>query len=242
MFRGESGIWEVVDGSWGSSIICGTRYHEVTKSTYFKFRHGRCHTVSQIFKFICTASLLEVDGDNTLMPGSDSKARKVKAVTDLIRSQSWSFNDFLIAFYSSGDASIATQQGSCLVKGDDTRFAPEELLGLWFDHCPSSSQSYLEHIIIDRASRIIVKEADKACALKSLSVSTTSVEADDLDKNFLLSKLETEYTGTLPHLWYLLNTVIASSNRSEQQKQQVAASKETRAAFVESSLGRSPAV
>ena len=170
------------------------------------------------------------------MLGNDSKACKVKEVTNLVRSQSWSFNDFLIAFYSSGDTSIATQRGSCLTKNDGARFAPEELLGLWFDHCPLGSQDYLEHVIVDRASRIIVKETDKACALKSLSVSTTSVEADDLDEDFLLSKLETEYTGTLPHLWHLLNTIVTSSNRSEQQKQQVAASKETRAAFVESPL------
>lgn len=195
---------------------------------------------SQISKYTCSTNLLNVDSTSTLMSGNDFKARKVKEVTNLIRSQSWSFNDFLIAFYSSSDTSIATQRGSCLTNADGARFAPEELLGLWFDHCPSGSQRYLEHVVIDRASRIIVKEADKACALKSLSVSTTSVEADDLDEDFLLSKLETEYTGTLPHLWYLLNAVIASSNRSEQQKQQVAASKETRAAFVEFLLGRSP--
>lgn len=174
------------------------------------------------------------------MPSDDTKTRKVKEVTNLIRSQSWSFNDFLIAFYSSSDTSIATQRGSCLAKSDGARFAPEELLGLWFDHCPSGSQQYLEHVIVDRASQIIVKETDKACALKSLRVSTTSVEADDLDEDFLLPKLEIEYTGTLPHLWYLLNTIIASSNRSEQQKQQVAASKEMRAIFVESSLSCSP--
>ena len=171
------------------------------------------------------------------MPGSDSKAHRVKEVTELIRSQNWSFNDFLIAFYSSDDISIATQRGRCLTKSDGARFTPEELLDLWVDHCPAGSQPYLEHVIVDRASRIITKETDRACASKSLSVPTTSVTADDLDENFLLPKLEAEYIGILPHLWFLLNAVITSSNRSEQQKHQAAASKEVRAKFVEFSLG-----
>lgn len=166
----------------------------------------------------------------------NSKTRRVKEVTELIRSQKWSFNNFLIAFYSSSDASIASQRGRCLTKVDGARFAPEELLDLWLDGCPSSSQGYLERVIVDRASRIIIKETDKACALKSLSVSTTSVKADDVDEHFLLSKLESVYTATLPCLWFLLNAIVASSNRSEQQKQEAAASKEMRARFVESML------
>ena len=167
---------------------------------------------------------------------NDSKTHRVKEVTELIRSQNWSFNDFLIAFYSSDDTSIASQRGRCLTKVDGARFTPEELLDLWLANCPSGSQSYLEHVIVDRASRIIIKETNRACALKSLSVSTTSVKADDVDEHFLLSKLETVYTATLPCLWFLLNAIITSPNRSEQQKQEAAASKETRARFVESSL------
>jgi hypothetical protein len=166
------------------------------------------------------------------MLSNNSKARRVKEVIELICSQNWSFNDFLIAFYSTDDTSIATQQGRCLTKSDRARFTPEELLGLWFEHCPPGSQGYLEHVVVDRASRVITKEADKACTSKSLCNPTTSVASDDLDENFLLSKLETEYPGTLPHLWSLLNTVITSSNWSEQQKQQAAASKEMRAKFV----------
>ena len=171
---------------------------------------------------------------------NDSKTHRVKAVTELIRSQRWTFNDFLIAFYSSGDTSIATQRGRCLTNVDGAQFAPEELLDLWLKHCPLASQGYLEHVIVERTSHIITKETDKACALKSLHVSTTSVTADDLDEHFLLSKLETVYTTTLPLLWFLLNAIITSSNRSEQQKQQPAASKETRATFVESLLSCDP--
>lgn len=168
------------------------------------------------------------------MPSSDEiKALRVKEVTELIRAQHWSFNDFLIAFYSSSDSSIVTQRGRCLTKSDGARFAPEELVSLWLDHCPPSSRSSLEHVIIDHASRIVTKETDKACAVKSLCVSTTSVTDDDLDEGFLLSKLETEYRSTLPLLWLFLYMIITSPNRSEQQKQQPAASKETRAKFVE---------
>jgi len=171
----------------------------------------------------------------------NSKTRRVKETTEFIHSRNWSLNDFLISFYSSTDSSIAAQRGSCLTKSRETRFAPEELINLWFDHCPRSSLPYLEHVIVNRASKIIIKEADKACGLKSLSVPTTSVTADDLDESFLLSKLETEYTRTLPLLWFLLDAVITSSNRSEQQKQQAAAGKETRAKFVGCLSGCDPA-
>lgn len=172
------------------------------------------------------------------MPGTrDSQARRIKEVTGFVRSQNWSLNDFLLAFYSSGDTSIATHRGRCLTKVDGARFAPEELVDLWLQHCPSGSQNYLEHVIVERASRIITKETDKACALKSLCVSTTSVKADDLDDQFLLSRLEPIYTTILPCLWFLLHAVITSSNRSEQQKQHAAAGKETRARFVKCLLG-----
>lgn len=167
------------------------------------------------------------------MLSDSTKAHRVKEVTALIRSQNWTFNDFLIAFYSSRDDSIAAQRGSCLTKSDGARFAPEELIDLWFDRCPSGSRHDLENVIIDHACHIITKEANKACASKSLCISTTSVAAGDLDEGFLLSKLETEYTGMLPHLWFLLDAVITSRNRSEQQKQQAATGKEMRATFVE---------
>lgn len=166
----------------------------------------------------------------------NSKTRRVKEITEFIRSRNWSLNDFLINFYSSTDCSIATQRGCCLTKGEGARFAPEELLNLWFDHCPQGSQSYLEHIIINRASKIIMKETQKACEKEFLQVPTTSLEADDLDTDFLLASLEGDYTETLPHLCSLLNTVITSKNRSEQRKGEAASSKEDRAKFVESSF------
>jgi len=208
----------------------------VPSCLYFKFWCDPCPNPNSLYTltlFISSKPRLPAP-----MPGSDdSKTRRVKEVTDLIRSQNWSFNDFLIAFYSSNDPSIATQRGRCLTKTDGARFALEELVDLWLNHCPSSSQGYLEHVIVDRASRIIIKETDNACALKPLCVSTTSVTADDLDENFLLRKLEALYTTTLPLLWFLLNAIVISPNRSEQQKQQTAGSKETRAKFVESLFG-----
>jgi hypothetical protein len=171
----------------------------------------------------------------------DSKTRRVKEITDYIHSHNWSLNEFLINFYSSKDGAIATQRGCCLARSDGARFAPEELINLWFKHCPRSSRPYLEHVIVEHASRIITKETEKACEKDSLQVPTTSLEADDLDKDFLLSKIEREYTTTLPLLCFLLNTVIMSMNRSEKQKGEAASSKEDRARFVEFSLNFNPA-
>jgi hypothetical protein len=169
-----------------------------------------------------------------MQSGDTTKASRVKEVTELIHSQHWSFNDFLLTFYSSSDPSIVTQRGRCLTKSDGARFAPEELIDLWLDHCPANSRCFLEHVIVNRASHIITKEADKACTTKSLCVPATSITDDDLDEGFLLSKLETEYTTTLPLLWLFLYAIVTSANRSEQQKQQAAASKEMRAKFVSS--------
>jgi hypothetical protein len=163
----------------------------------------------------------------------NSKTRRVKEITEFIHSRGWSLNGFLINFYSSTDSTVATQRGCCLAKSSGSRFAPEELVNLWFDHCPQSSRPYLERVIIDRASKIIIKETQKACEKESLQVPTTSLEADDLDEDFLLARLETDYAETLPHLCFLLNAVITSKNRSEQQKGEVASSKEDRAKFVE---------
>lgn len=230
----------MVGGVWVRVPLRGTLRDSSPRGYQIGFisNSGAAHVCILKFANIPTLpTLLEVNSSAAPMPGNDSETNKVKAVTDLIASQKWSFNDFLIAFYSSGDASIATQRGTCLTKRDGSRFTPEELLDLWLEHSPSRSRPYLKHIIVDRASRIIIKETNKACGLKSLCISATSVEADDLDEDFVLSRLEAEYTGALPQLWYFLTTIITSSNRSEQQKQQVAASKETRAAFVECLLG-----
>ena len=140
----------------------------------------------------------------------DSKTRRVKEITEFIHSCNWSLNEFLINFYLSTDGSIATQRGCCLAKSDGARFAPEELVNLWFAHCPQSSRPYLEHVIVERAGKIIIKETQKACKKDSLQVPTTSLKADDLDKDFLLAKLEQEYTETLPHLCFLLNAIMTS--------------------------------
>ena len=164
----------------------------------------------------------------------DSKTRRVKEITEFIHSRGWSLNEFLVNFYSSTDGSIATQRGCCLSKRDGARkFAPEELVNLWFAHCPQSSQPYLEHVIMDHASKIITRETRKACKKGSLQVPTTSLKADDLDEDFLLARLDQDYTETLPHLCSLLNAIITSKNRSEQQKGEAAISKGDRAKFVE---------
>lgn len=166
----------------------------------------------------------------------DSKTRRVKETSTFIRSQGWSLNNFLIAFYSSQDPSVATHRGHCLAKSDGFRFAPEELIDLWFEHCPSNSQSYLESVVVDRAGKIIIRETDKACRLDSLCVPTTKLGADDLDQQFLLSKLEGVYTETLPYLWLLLNIIITSWNPSEKRKKEPSTCKQDRARFVESLL------
>ena len=163
----------------------------------------------------------------------DSKTRRVKEITTFIRSHGWSLNEFLEAFYSSQDPSISAQRGCCLAKSDGSRFAPEELIDLWFKHCPSNSRGYLESVIIDRAGRIIIRETNKACKLDSLCVPTTKLGADDLDQEFLLSKLEGVYTETLPHLWLLLNMVTTSWNYSEKRKKEASVGKQSRARFVE---------
>lgn len=163
---------------------------------------------------------------------SDSKTRWVKEVTDFIHSCNFSLNDFLITFYSSEDPSISGQRGCCLVKKPGSRFAPEELIDLWFEHCPPNSRSYLESTIIDRAGKIIIKETDKACKLHSLCIPTTQFGADDLDRQFILSGLEGVYIETLPHLWLLLTAIITSWNSSEKRKNEAAADKEKRAIFV----------
>jgi len=147
-----------------------------------------------------------------------------------------SLNDFLIAFYSSQDPSVSTQRGCCLAKVDGSRFAPEELVNLWFEHCPANSRGYLEGVVIKQAGKILIRETDKACKMDSLSVPTTKIEADDLDEKFLLAELEGVYRETLPYLWLLLSTIATSWNRSEKQKQEPSIRKESRARFVEPSL------
>ena len=183
----------------------------------------------------CTSAVLLADLQLLfLMPDPSSlKTQRIKEITAFIHSHNLTLNEFLITFYSSQDPTISAQRGRCLVKGDGCRFAPEELIDLWFEHCPSNSHSYLEGVVIKQAGKIIIRETDRACKMDSLSVPTTRIEADDLDEGFLLSKLEGIYRETLPYLWLLLSTVITSWNRSEKQKQEPSACKENRARFVE---------
>ena len=105
-----------------------------------------------------------------------------------------------------------------MAKNEGTRFAPEELIDLWFEHCPPNSQSHLDEAIINRAGKIIISETDKACRVDSLRVPTTKIEADDLDEGFLMGKLEKIYSEAMPYLWLLLHSTITSWNHSERQK------------------------
>ena len=168
-----------------------------------------------------------------MQASSDHDASRVKAVIELIDSQGWSFNSFLIAFYSSSDAFIAKRRGHCLTKSDGARYVPEELLGYWLNNSPAKSRSSLKKVIIDCASKLAIKEADRACVMDSLSVSTTSVTHKDLDEEFLLSRLEGIYTESLPLLWSFLRSIVMSANRSEKKKGEPAACKETRAEHAE---------
>lgn len=163
----------------------------------------------------------------------DSRTRRVKEITGFISNRNLSLNEFLLAFYSSQDTVISAHRGRCLTKSDGVRFAPEELMDLWLKHCPQKGLDYLESVIVDRASRVLVKETDKACKLGSLHVPTTKLTADDLDSDFLLPKLEKTYTETLPYLWLLLNTLITSWNSSEQRKGKSSRRKEDGVKYVE---------
>jgi hypothetical protein len=169
-----------------------------------------------------------------LMASSDdSKTRRVKAVTECIREEGFSLNEFLVEFYSSKDPFLSHQRGCSLAQSPGCQFAPRQLIDLWFEHCPQSGQRPLENTIIDWAGQIIIKETDRACKSKSLCVATTKLEADDLDRDFLLAKLERVYNELLPWLWLLLFTVVTSWNRSERQKGELAACRERKATHVE---------
>ena len=163
---------------------------------------------------------------------SDSKTQQVKEITAFIRSKDFTLNEFFIAFYSSQDPAISTLRGQCLALRKESKFAPEELIDLWLKHSPSKSRPYLEGVVVDRAGKIIIKETDRACQLDSLCVPTTKIEVDNLDENFLLSKLEGIYRATLPHLWRLLDSIVTSLNCSEKRNDEQSVCKETRARFV----------
>lgn len=162
----------------------------------------------------------------------DSKTQRVKEITAFIHSKGFTLNEFLIAFYSSQDVSIKRQRGCSLTKREQYQFSPEELLDLWLKHCPSNSQGYLKSVVVDRAGEIIIKETSKACKLDSLRVPTTKIEADNLDKDFLLAKLEDVYKEALPSLWMLLNMIATSWNSLEKKKDEPSVLKESRAKFV----------
>jgi len=68
-----------------------------------------------------------------------------------------------------------------LAKSGGSRFAPEELIDLWFEHCPLNSQSYLESVVIKHTGAVIIRETDKACKLDSLRVPTTQLGANSTD-------------------------------------------------------------
>jgi hypothetical protein len=163
---------------------------------------------------------------------SDAKTRRVKEVIGCIRNLT--LNEFLVAFFSSEDPSIARQRGCSLAVNEGSRFASEELIDLWFKHCPPNSWSCLKEAIINRAGKIIISETDEACKMDSLCVPTTKIEAGDLDEDFLMGKLEKVYLEVLPYLWLLLNAIITSWNHSEKQKGKPSARKLNGARNVES--------
>ena len=168
------------------------------------------------------------------MESEDSKTCRVKEITDFISRHNLTLNDFLISFYSLQDTLVSAHRGCCSTKSDGAQFAPEVLIDLWLKHCLLKSQDYLKSIIVDQASRILVKETNKACRLGSLHILTTKLTADDLNEDFLLSKLETTYTETPPLLWMLLTFLITLWNSSEQWRREPSACKEGRVKHIES--------
>ncbi|KAI0742044.1 hypothetical protein C8Q80DRAFT_1274366 [Daedaleopsis nitida] len=151
---------------------------------------------------------------------------KIKNVLMAVRDNKWeSFNDFLLAFYTSEDQAISRQANTSLGYKQGQTYA----LDIWVKNTHGESQQYLKQVITRKASEILISESDRALKEDSLHVSATGATIPRLTGDFGLSRLAELYRTLLPCMWLLLFALLTAENMYEWKSHRTKVNKETQA-------------
>lgn len=149
------------------------------------------------------------------------RINKIKAVTKSVK-EHWpkgSFNDFLLAFYTSDDAAVSQHAAMTLRYDEGKDYSPAKILDAWFDRAPSqASKEQLNKIIMKKAADIAIKESTKACKSKDLQVASADIDIDRLTSNTALHQIKNVYQAVLPCLWLFLFAILTADNNYEKKK------------------------
>lgn len=170
------------------------------------------------------------------MSSQEQRVQKIKHVLSAVSQARWgSFNEFLLAFYTSQDPEISRQAGTCLGYKEGQSYAPERLLDAWLKKTSGESRNHLEEVIVRKAGDVLVKESDRALRDPELRVPATEATIPRLTSDFGLKRVATIYQTLLPCMWLLLITLMTATNTYEQKFHREKLNKEVRATQVCSS-------
>lgn len=169
-------------------------------------------------------------------PSTSTKERrvqKIKHVLSAVSQAKWSsFNEFLLAFYTSEDSDVARQAGTCLGYKEGQSYAPERLLETWLMKTTGETNAHLKEVIVRKAGDILVRESDRALRDPELRLPSTETTIPRLTTDFGLNRLTAIYQTLLPCMWMLLVTLMTATNTYEQKFHREKLNKDARAAQV----------
>lgn len=161
------------------------------------------------------------------------RVQKIKGVLSAIDTYKWeSFNDFLLAFYTSKDQDVRHQASRSIAYTPGQRFAPETILDIWLDRATSDTKHHLHRIITERAANIMIAESTRACRHDALQVPSSKINIPYLSTDFGLKHLAAMYQTLLPCLWLLLTMLMTASNDYETKTGREKENKDSRASSV----------
>ncbi|TFY56499.1 hypothetical protein EVJ58_g7606 [Rhodofomes roseus] len=106
------------------------------------------------------------------------RVNKIRAVLQAVKENNWrSFNEFLLAFYTSQDEEIAKQAGRCIAHTDGKSFPPEQILDIWLATNNQDTKVALEQMVTRKAADVLVRESTRACHEDKLKLTSAKVDA-----------------------------------------------------------------
>ncbi|KAI1790167.1 hypothetical protein LXA43DRAFT_523935 [Ganoderma leucocontextum] len=169
-------------------------------------------------------------------PAPSSQARrveKIKGVLTAIKANNWnSFNEFLLAFYSSTDPTVSAQAHRSLAYTKDKAFPPEQILDAWLAGTHGESRQQLQLTLTRKTADFVVHESSRACKDSTLQLASTTVDVESLTTNLALKRLASLFQTLLPCLWLLLISLLTATNVYERKHKTTKLGKDERAARI----------
>ncbi|KAI0729034.1 hypothetical protein C8Q72DRAFT_794842 [Fomitopsis betulina] len=156
------------------------------------------------------------------------RVHKICTVLQAMKENNWrSFNEFLLASYTSKDEEITKQARCCIAHTDGKSFPPEQILDTWLATNNQDTKVALEEMVTWKAADVLVRESTRACHEDKLKLTSAKVDTMYLATGSGLLKLAGIYETLLPCLWMLLVILLSAPNDYEYKMNRVKKDQDT---------------